>query len=248
MRGRQVSWTEALDDLGATMRRLIEAYGRDSVGFYSATGQFPDKAGTFAERRLFGLIGTKQSYTAASVDVFPPFKAAELVTGFATELQPVWEPEDPPRVTIIIGQNPVVSHGYLMFFADPVRRLREYIRSGGQLWVVDPRRTETALLANRHLPVRPGTDAVLLAWLVRELLHSGADLDELAHHTDPDDVAVLREALEPFTLEPVADRCGLSPRTLEELLSSVRRAGQIACLTGTGISFGPHAVVADWLV
>jgi anaerobic selenocysteine-containing dehydrogenase len=248
LRGRQVGWPELLDDLGGTLRQLIDRHGPDSVGYYSATGQFPDKAGTFAERRLFGLIGTKQSYTAASVDVFPAFKAAELVTGYPAELQPIWEPEDSPRVVIVIGQNPVVSHGYLMFLTDPIRRIRQFREGGGRLWVLDPRRTETAGLADHHLSVRPGTDGLVLAWLVRELLHSGADRSELSDHVDPSDLARLRDALAPFTLEVAAGGAGLSPESLEELLAAIRQAGQIACLPGTGVTFGAGAVVTDWLV
>ena len=132
--GERVDWSTMLDDLGARYRRLLDDHGPDSIGYYSATGQFPDKAGTFAERRFFGKLGTKQAYTAASVDIFPAFKAAELVTGFAADLQPVWEPEDSPRVAIIIGQNPVVSHGYLTFITDPIRRIREFRHNGGRLW------------------------------------------------------------------------------------------------------------------
>ena len=95
-----------LDDVAERFRRLIDDHGPDSIGYYSATGQFPDKAGTFAERRFFGKLGTKQAYTAASVDIFPAFKAAELVTGFAADLQPVWEPENSPRVAIITTPVP----------------------------------------------------------------------------------------------------------------------------------------------
>ena len=248
LRGRRVGWTEVLDDLGDTMRNLVGEFGPDSVGYYSATGQFPDKAGTFAERRLFGLLGTKQSYTAASVDVFPAFKAAELVTGFATELQPVWDPEESPRVVIIIGQNPVVSHGYLMFFTDPIRRIRSFRQGGGRLWVFDPRETETARLADHHLPIKPGMDGLVLAWLVRELLVSGADNRELEFHVDQSDLVELRRAVAPFTLAMTAKGTGVPEENLEELLAAIREAGQIACMTGTGVSFSRTAVLTDWLV
>ena len=246
--GERVDWSTMLDDLGARYRRLLDDHGPDSIGYYSATGQFPDKAGTFAERRFFGKLGTKQAYTAASVDIFPAFKAAELVTGFAADLQPVWEPEDSPRVAIIIGQNPVVSHGYLTFITDPIRRIREFRRNGGRLWVFDPRRTETARLADTHFSLRPGTDGLLLAWLIRELLADGADQAELDAYTDPRDVATLRAALAPFTLDVVASMSGIAADDLVELLRAIRESGTVACMPGTGVTFGRDAVVTDWLV
>src|SRR5438552_3505899 len=246
--GTRVAWPVMLDDVAERFRRLIDDHGPDSIGYYSATGQFPDKAGTFAERRFFGKLGTKQAYTAASVDIFPAFKAAELVTGFAADLQPVWEPENSPRVVIIIGQNPVVSHGYLTFLTDPIRRIREFRRKGGRLWVLDPRRTETARLADTHFAVRPGTDGLVLAWLVRELLTDGADRVEIAEHTDPSDIDTLRDALAPFTLDVVARMSGIAADDLVELLAAIRASGKVACMPGTGVTFGRDAVVTDWLV
>ena len=248
IRGERVTWAAMLDDMGGRFRRLIDEHGPDSIGYYSATGQFPDKAGTFAERRLFGKIGTKQAYTAASVDIFPAFKAAELVTGFAADLQPVWEPEESPGVAIIVGQNPVVSHGYLTFLTDPIRRIREFRRKGGRLWVFDPRRTETARLADHHFAVTPGTDGLVLAWLIRELLASGADRAEIDAHTDPRDMQTLRDALAPFTLDVVSRLSGIDTTDLEELLAAIRSSGKVACMPGTGVTFGRDAVVTDWLV
>ncbi|MEO5838750.1 MAG: molybdopterin dinucleotide binding domain-containing protein [Acidimicrobiales bacterium] len=248
LHGERVGWPALVDDLGAHFRRLLADHGADSIGYYSATGQYPDKAGTFAERRFFGRLGTKQCYTAASVDIFPAFKAAELVTGFAADLQPVWEPENSPRVAIIVGQNPVVSHGYLTFLTDPIRRIREFRRDGGRLWVFDPRRTETARLADTHFAVRPGTDGLVLAWLIRELLIEGADRAELDAHTDPLDVPTLRDALEPFTLDVVATMSGIAADDLVELLTAIRASGKVVCMPGTGVTFVRDAVVTDWLV
>src|SRR5438034_10488417 len=98
----------------------------------------------------------------------------------------------------MFGINPVVSHGYITPLTDPVRRIRNYRNRGGRVWVFDPRRTETAALADRHVALRPGTDAVVLAWLVRELLEQGADQDELAAYVDTADIRKLKDALSVF--------------------------------------------------
>ena len=100
-------------------------------------------------------------------------------------LNPVWDPTV-PGVAIFVGTNPVVSHGYGTALPDPIRYLREYRARGGRVWVLDPRRTETAALADVHVPVRPGADVAVLAALANALLDDGADEHELRDHCDAD--------------------------------------------------------------
>jgi anaerobic selenocysteine-containing dehydrogenase len=270
----EAGWTAALDDLAGRLGRLVDAHGPDSVGLYRATGTSLDTLGRRAGERFVRQLGSKkdknsgdavaaaqggragsgggQYYSAATVDVAPAWRAAEMVTGGGRELTPVWVPEDPAsRFVLFVGCNPVVSHGYLTLLSDPIRRLRAVQRRGGQVWVCDPRRTETARLADGHLACRPGTDAVLLAWLAHELLAEGADAGELAARVTADDLAALREGLSGFTLDRVAARCGVAPAELSALLAAVRAAvraaGRIGVVAGTGVTFGRHALVTEWL-
>src|SRR6476646_7019969 len=185
LHGQPVDWDDLLDDLAARVGGLVGEHGPDSVGFYSVMGEAYDRSGGLAKVRFFNLLETRQRYTAATVDVAPAWRAAELVTGYTRDLTPLWEPEASPAVALVIGCNPVVSHGNGgLFLTDPEVRLRTFRRKGGELWVLDPRRTETAALAVHHLAPRPGTDVLVLAWLVRELLDDGADHHELEHHVD----------------------------------------------------------------
>jgi anaerobic selenocysteine-containing dehydrogenase len=246
--GTTVDWETCLDDLADRLRGLLDRHGPDSIGFYSGMGEAYDRAGMMAKVRFFSLLGTRQRYTAATVDVAPLWRAAELVTGYALELTPFWEPEHSPGLVLMIGSNPVISHGYAnCSLADPIKRIRDFRQRGGELWVLDPRRTETAALADRHLTPRPGTDVLVLAWLVRELLAEGADTEELEYHCRPSDIELLRAALVGFTLDVVAARTGLEAASLEELLARIRRAGPIACISGTGVTFGRNALVTEWL-
>ena len=248
LHGKVSTWQACLDDLGMNIHGLMKTSGRDSVGTYISTGHFCDKGGLLAERRLTATIGTAQCYSGATVDGAPAWFAAELVSGYALDINPVWDPEEAsPSLAIIFGQNPVVSHGYFSILTDPIKRIRKFRDGGGKLWVVDPCRTETAALADHHLAIRPGTDGVLLAWLIRELLIEGADLDELSGHCVRDDIARLRVAVEPFHRGLVMELTELPGHVIDELLLQIRSAGRIACLTGTGITFGPHPAVTEWL-
>jgi len=245
LHGSRASWDSCLDDLGSALRSTIEEHGPNSVGVYLGTGMAYDIAGWLTAERLIGGLRTHQRYTPTTIDNAPVLLAAEFVTG--TTLSPCWDPAQ-SRLLVLFGTNPVVSHGYGTALADPVMRLRDFRRAGGQVWVLDPRRTETAALADRHLQLRTGTDHEVLAWLVRELLCEGADQAELASATDPDDVERLRAAVEPFSLERVAAVSGLEPRALCELLSAIRHAGpRLASMAGTGVMMGKNGLVAEWL-
>jgi anaerobic selenocysteine-containing dehydrogenase len=245
VRGKSTAWADALDDLAGVVRAARAAHGPDAVGAYLATGLAYDVSGWMTAERLLRRLGTRQRYTPVTVDNAPVLRAAELVTG-TSELNTVWDPEH-SRLLLLFGTNPVVSHGYGTTLADPVARLRAFRAAGGRLWVLDPRRTETAALADVHVAIRPGTDGHVLAWLVRELLAGGADRDELARHCDPADVARLAAAVEPFDAARVAAATGADEDVLQMLLTDVRRAGRLAAMCGTGVTMSRDGVVAEWL-
>jgi anaerobic selenocysteine-containing dehydrogenase len=246
--GRTAAWDACLDDLGAKLARLWRDHGPDAVGVFGGTGGAWDTLGWWASTRLVAALGTSQYYTVGSVDTAPLYRAAELVTGYHG-VQPVWTPDTSgPSLAILLGTNPCVAHGYLgADWPNPVHRLREFRRRGGEVWTVDPRRTKTAQISDRHLPVRPGGDVFLLAYLVREILREGYDAAEVARWCEPADVAALRQAVERFDLAFSAEGAGLAPAALQELLASVRRHGKVAILAGTGVSFAPNALLAEWL-
>jgi anaerobic selenocysteine-containing dehydrogenase len=255
IRGQRTSWTACLDDLSQRLRALIETHGADSVGVYQGTGAVSDTLGLPLIESFIRRIGSEQFYTAATVDVAPSFRANDMVCG-TWYLFPVWIPEDEDnRLAIYLGSNPAVSNGYLTMLPDPQRRIRAFRRRGGRLWVIDPKRTQTAALADRHLSIRPGSDAVLLAWLIRELLGSeaandgvsGADHEDYARMTASAERAALLEAVQPFTLEVTAAETEICAEALRELLSAIRSAGRLALVAGTGVTFGRNALLTEWL-
>jgi anaerobic selenocysteine-containing dehydrogenase len=245
--GRRAGWDECLDDLGGRLRALIARHGPDSVGVYQGTGAVSDTVGLPVIERFIRKIGSEQFHTAATVDVAPALRAGDMVCG-TWFLYPVWIPEDEDnRLAIYLGSNPAVSNGYLTMLPDPQRRIRAFRKRGGQLWVIDPRRTQTAALADHHLAIRPGADAFLLAWLVRELLAEGADQADFARMTEAGERERLHAAVQPFTLELACSVTGLEAGALRGLLAAIRSSGRCAVVAGTGITFGEHALLTEWL-
>jgi anaerobic selenocysteine-containing dehydrogenase len=247
LHGRPATWDTCLDDLAGHMGRALDEHGPDSVGIYWASGMSGDAAGMLTLGRFRAAIGTRQLYTSMTVDHAPALRAQELVTG-SPELVPTWVPEDPDgRLVLFVGCNPAVSHGYMTVLPDPIRRIRRFQQRGGKLWVVDPRRTKTAEMADGHLATRSGTDPALLAWLVRELLASSAGGDELRRTTSPEDRARLAAAVGPFDVVTTSRITGVPAPELDGLLDAIRAAGRIAVVTGSGLLFAPNGLVGEWL-
>lgn len=236
--GTVVRWDELLDDLAARMR----AVPPEGVAMYLASGSAFDSAGRRAAERFLRVLGSPQKYTATTIDTPAKPLVAELVGGWSG-LTPIWDHER-STLLVLLGSNPVVSHGHSNAVPDPVSRLREHRARGGEVWVVDPRRTESARAADRHLAVRPGSDWLVLAHLVRALLPD----DDRELRARADGVDELRAALAPLTPAVTSAGTGLPIGELDDLTAAVRRHGRVSALTGTGVSMSSTANVAEWLL
>ncbi len=236
-------WDESLADVAATVRRLVDEHGPRAVGYFVGSGGYFDAAGLFTSNLLMRTLGTPSYYSDTTIDVVSTMVVSELVSGMPGLLA---KPDlDRNQLVIVIGSNPVVSHGQTVIMPNPIVQLRE-LAARAELWVIDPRRTETAQLATGHLQGRPGTDHAIFGYLVRELLRDGADHEYLATHAHG--VEQLRAAVEPFDCSHTAALTGLAPGELQRLLDAVRTAGRVAVITGTGLSMATDANITNWFI
>jgi anaerobic selenocysteine-containing dehydrogenase len=136
---------------------------------------------------------------------------------------------------------------YSAVTVDALVALRRIRQRGGTVVVADPRTTETALLADVHLPLQPGSDAAFLAFLVRETLARRPDREYLAACADPATLDALRVAVEPWSLEAAATRCGVAPGALTRVADMVEATPRLSLQTGTGVSMGAAPNVTEWL-
>jgi anaerobic selenocysteine-containing dehydrogenase len=201
-----------------------------------------DAAGYRMAEALYAAIGTPARFSPLTIDGTAKVLVSDQVGGFPG-LNPHVDYEH-AKLVVYVGVNPVVSHGHTSALPDPVTKLRA-LRAQAQIWVIDPRRTETARLATHHLAPRPGTDYAVLAFLVREVLRDGADREVLEHRTVGSDA--LAAAVAPFTLERAAQVADVSAEELTQLVDAVRRAGRVSVVTGTGVTMAASANVTQWL-
>ncbi|MCU1376230.1 MAG: putative dehydrogenase [Actinomycetia bacterium] len=239
---RDATWTELVDDLGGRLAAVRERHGPDAVAVYNGTAGAYDAAGRLAQLALLRAMGSRSRYSPLTIDCPSKPLVAELVGGNMA-LNPVPD-YDRSELLLYVGTNPVVSHGSLHGLCDPVRRIRE-VKQRGAVWVLDVRRTETARLATRHLTPKPGTDAAVLAHLVRELLADGVHRRHLADRTTG--AATLADAVARFDRETTASVTGLPPSDLDLLVAAVRGAPAVSVSTGTGTSMSAAANVVEHL-
>lgn len=231
------SWDACLDDLGTRLKEIIDRHGPASVAFYFST---MESAGFRMAEALHAAIGTPAKFSPLTIDGTAKPLVSDLVGGFMglsgrTDL-------DTADFLLLVGVNPVVSHGHAISMPNPTGTVREIARRG-QVWVIDPRRTETARLATAHLAPRPSTDHAVLAYLVREILCDGMKSDVPVQGID-----ALRAAVQPFTLEHTAQLADVAEADLARLCEAVRAAKCVAVETGTGVTMtAERANVTQWL-
>ncbi|MGY5119992.1 molybdopterin oxidoreductase family protein [Streptomyces sp. 900105755] len=242
---REATWAEAFDAVAAGVRGVVERYGPDSVGIVLGNPNVHTVAGGLYPQVLVGALGTRSVFTASTVDQMPKHVSSGLLFGDANAI-PVPDLDHTDHL-LLIGANPLESNGSLCTAPDFPGKLKALKARGGTLTVVDPRRTRTAKLADRHIAVRPGTDALLLAAMAQVLFEEDlVDLGQLAPHVDG--VDELRAAIGDFTPEAVAHATDVDAGTIRALARELAAAPTAAVYGRIGSCTVPHGTLASWLV
>ncbi|MER5858782.1 molybdopterin oxidoreductase family protein [Streptomyces sp900105245] len=242
---REATWEEAFDAVAAGLRPVAERHGPNAVGVVLGNPNVHTVAGALYPPVLLAALGTRSLFTASTVDQMPKHVSSGLLFGDANAI-PVPDLDRTDHL-LLIGANPLESNGSLCTAPDFPGRLKALKARGGRLTVVDPRRTRTANLADRHLAIRPGTDALLLAAMATVLFEEGlTDLGDLAPHVEG--VEEVRRALADFTPESVAAACDLDAGDVRALARELAAAPSAAVYARIGSCTVPHGTLASWLV
>lgn len=241
----QAGWEEAFDHIRSGMAAVRGRHGQASIGAY--TGNMSGKGFALARhlRLLFEHARFGQRYSASTVDQIPKNVTSHLLYG---DMWKIPVPDvDHTDLLVILGGNPAASKGSIFAHRDVMGAIRELRARGGRLIVVDPVRTRTAEAADRWLPIRPGADAALLLAVVRELF--GQDLIRL-RHLEPlvEGVETLRQAVDPYTAERVAEFCGLPADEVRRLARDIGTAPAAAVYGRIGTCTQEFGTLASWLV
>jgi anaerobic selenocysteine-containing dehydrogenase len=241
----ETTWEEAFEEIARRLPPILEAHGRNAVGVYLGNPSAHSLSGILYGRALLKGLGTKQIYSASTVDQMPKQVSSGLM--FGTMLSIPIPDVDRTDHMLILGANPLASNGSLMTAPDMRGRLRAIRDRGGKVVVVDPRRSRTAEHADEHHFIRPGTDALLLAAMVREIFDTGlADPGALSHHITGIERA--RELVVPFTPERAAAACGIGADDIRRMARELAEAERAVVYGRIGTCTQEFGTLASWLV
>src|SRR5258708_1313057 len=238
-----VSWDDAFAAVESGLKPIIEQYGRDAVALYLGNPTVHSLSASVLSPVIVKAFGSKNFYSAASVDQMPKHVTCGLMFGSAT-LIPV--PDiDRTQYLLIVGANPWVSNGSLATAPDWPGRLKAISARGGKVVVIDPRRTKTAEEADEHIPIKPGTDAFFLFAVARTIFEEG-----LATPTDIEQhLAGLEESralVEPFTPERAAAVTGIDAETIRRIARELAAAPSAAVYDRVGAHQQAFGTLTSW--
>ena len=193
-----VTWDVAMSDIAARLSAVLRQHGSGGVGWYMGNPGAFSYAHTFAALLFIKGLGRHGHYfTASSQDTNSRLIASQLLYGVPTSV-PI---PDLTRTDLLVmmGANPVVSHGSFLTAPRIKERMQDIVKRGGRVVVVDPRRTETAA-AFEWLGIVPDADSFLLLSLLQVMFSEGL-VDVARVNRGADGVDWLRSLSEPFTPE-----------------------------------------------
>ena len=241
----EISWQEAFDCVGERLAAVRKQHGNDAIGMYTGNPVVHDLGAVAYRPVLQQALASKSLFNSAAIDTLPKIVQTGLMFGrpFPTAV-PV--PDiDRTQYLLIIGANPMISHGSLMTMPDAPARLRGVIERGGKIVVIDPRRTETAKIASEHHFIRPGADAAFLLALVNVLFEE--DLVDLGAATERvNGLEAVRAAAKEFAPEAVASHCGIAAPVIRRIARELAAAESAACYGRLGTCVQEFGTLASW--
>ena len=241
----EVTWDEAFRVVEQGLRPILQRYGPHAVAVYAGNPNVHTMAGGLYLTPLLRTLGTRNIFSASTVDQMPKHVACGYLYGNPLTI-PV--PDlDRTDLLLVLGANPWESNGSLATAADFPGRLKAIQARGGRFIVVDPRRTRTAEHADEHLFVRPGTDAYLLFGIVHTLFAEDlVDLGGIAGQVSGLDE--VRDLAAAFAPERVSGVCAVPATRIRGLARELAAAPTAAVYGRIGTCTVEFGTLTSWLV
>ena len=240
----EVTWEEALEEIGERVRGLQAAYGNQAIATYLGNPNAHSLGSITTVFKFRKALGSTNHYSSASADQMPQHVANKHMLGHGSLIA---VPDiDRTDYLFILGANPVVSNGSMMTAPGYPKRMRAIQNRGGKVVVVDPRRTETAKKADEHFFIRPGTDAFLLLAMNHVLVSE--KLIEL-RHLEGSIVGLERfkEVVAPYSPERVANITGIDAATIRQFVVDMCSAESAVLYSRLGACTQAFGGLCQWL-
>ncbi|MFG1816100.1 molybdopterin-dependent oxidoreductase [Kribbella sp. NPDC049174] len=239
---QEIGWDAAYDLVVGRLTEVQRDHGKNAVGVYLGNPNVHSLGALTHMPTMVRQLKTRNRFSATSIDQLPHMLASYLLYGH--QLMIAVPDIDRTSYLLMLGANPLASNGSMMTAPGFGRRLKELQKRGGKVVVIDPRRTETAAIADEHHFVRPGTDATFLLALIHQVIANGHA--KAASYVDG--LEAVEQAVEPWTPERAAGITGIDAEVIRRIADEFVAAGRAACYGRVGVSTQQFGAVCQWAI
>ncbi|MDH4058907.1 MAG: molybdopterin oxidoreductase family protein, partial [Cyclobacteriaceae bacterium] len=220
------------------------AHGKNSIGIYQGNPSVHNYGTALFSPGFVRALGTKNRFSATSVDQLPHHLAAQFMFGHPL-LIPI--PDiDRTDFFLVIGANPFASNGSLMTAAGMPKRIKALQQRGGEVVVIDPRKTETAEKADQHLFIKPGTDILFLLGMIHVLFREKLIDEQSIRHSKG--VEKIQAKVKDLSLDLIARHTGIASEDLINLTRRFATANTAVCYGRMGVSVQRFGSLCQYLI
>lgn len=229
--GELVSWDRALDTVSSRFIQIIEQYGPNAVAFY-VSGQLLTEDYYVANKLMKGFIGS------GNIDTNSRLCMSSAVAGykraFGADAVPCsYQDIEEADLIVLEGSNLAWCHPVIFQRISKAKQQRPELK----VVVIDPRNTASCDIADLHLALKPGSDAILFNGLLHYLYENKQfDNDFIDQHTDGIDEALAAAILSSGNLKQIAKDCGVALQDLEQFYSLFAETEKVVTLYSQGIN------------
>ncbi|WP_432883278.1 molybdopterin-dependent oxidoreductase [Kribbella sp. CA-245084] len=239
---QEIGWDAAYELIVDKLTGIQKEHGRNSIGVYLGNPNVHSLGALTHMPTMVRQLRTRNKFSATSIDQLPHMLSSYLLYGH--QLMVAVPDIDRTSYLLMLGANPLASNGSMMTAPGFGRRLKDVRKRGGRVVVIDPRRTETAAVADEHHFVRPGTDAAFLLALIHEVISLGAARP--AEYVDG--LATVEEVVEPWTPERAAGITGIPADVIRRIAREFTEADRAACYGRVGVSTQQFGAICQWAI
>ncbi len=243
-RWEAIGWDQAIDEIGARIRSIVERDGPDAFAHLVGSAGGANVLAPMFRNALYKALGSRRMYGTGTCDTTNKFRVCEDMYGSPFQLP--YPDVDRTEFLMVLGANPAVSGNTLYHLPQSVQRLKAITKRGGRVVFINPRRIETAQ-AGEHLFIRPDTDLYFLAAFCNELIRNGG-VDTARVERFMKGFDTLREVVADWTPEKQAAVTGIDADVLRDLVRSHRQARGAGLYMATGVNQGRSGTLCFWLL
>lgn len=232
-----ISWEQANAEIAARLTDVRDRFGGASIFYYGGGGQGNHLPGAYATATRRALGSRYRSNALAQEKTGEAWVTGRMIGAYTRG------DFEHAQVAMFLGKNPWHSHSFPHARTTLKHLARDPART---MIVVDPRRSETAAMADIHLQVRPGTDAWLLAAMVGRLIQTGA-IDQAFVDAHTQGLAAVQAAFGELPVAEYAARAGIDEALLSRTVDVIAAASSFASYEDLGVQMNRHSTLVSYL-